>query len=527
MISKQKDATAFGIGPLTGMAAALFLIGFIPFSAASRPFPLLEVDPVFASNLVQAASAHPSVSAARLREASAGARAEALDYAFNSPVLGAAAGYAQGAGDVPGVSIGRVAPSDAVTFEGGVEAPVGAGVYAGAGAAERALTESEHGGGLAQTALGARLRIPLLRDAGYGLHRHEFSKRHALALRRRGERLKAQHAIARGGLLALTDHIQGLADLKAVENAAGRAERLCEQTTERSKMQDVAAYQVFPTRYEVALRREELVEARQTVQSRLETLRERLGLHAAGAAAPAAVSGGTNDIVAVAQAIVRGGAVVFNADDVLRRHPSCLVAAAAVEEAAAALRLVEEQAKDSLDLTAGAGWRGESESGVFGDESLTTAENALVEIGIAWRRPLDRRGPESETAAAKAELEAALADAAGVENEVLAALARAQAEFAGAAGRLSLAAEAIEEAGKTLASEEQRFNLGEGTSRNVLDAQKDLTTAVRRGIVVARSVVNALVELCHAAGVNPVELVAGGATSPADEGSEALEMQGE
>ena len=99
--------------------------------------------------------------------------------------------------------------------------------------------------------------------------------------------------------------------------------------------------------------------------------------------------------------------------------------------------------------------------------------------------------------------------------------------LAGAAARLSLAAEAIDEAGKTLASEEQRFNLGEGTSRNVLDAQKDLTTAVRRGIVVARSVVNALVELCHAAGVNPVELVAGGATSPADEGSEALEMQGE
>lgn len=503
------------------MAAAL--LGSIPILAACGPFPLLEVDPIFASNLVHAAFAHPSVSAARQREASAGAQAEALDYTFNSPLLGAAAGYAQGAGDVPGVSIGRVAPSDAATVEGGVEAPVGAGVYAGAGAAERALFESEHGGDLAQTALGARIRIPLLRDAGYGLHRHEFSKRHALALRRQGERLKAQHDIARGGLLALTDHIQGLADLKAVENAAMRAERLCEQTTERSKMQDVAAYQVFPTRYEVALRREEVVEARQIVQSRLETLRERLGLHVA----PAPVSGGTNDIVAVAQAIVRNGSVTFNADDVLRRHPSCLVAAAAVEEAAAALRLVEEQAKDSLDLTAGAGWRGESESGVFGDESLTTAENALLEIGIAWRRPLDRRGPESETAAAKADLEAALADAAGVENEVLAALARAQAEFAGAAARLSLAAEAIDEAGKTLASEEQRFNLGEGTSRNVLDAQKDLTTAVRRGIVVARSVVNALVELCHAAGVNPVELVAGGATSPADEGSEVLEMQGE
>ena len=95
------------------MAAAL--LGSIPILAACGPFPLLEVDPIFASNLVHAAFAHPSVSAARQREASAGAQAEALDYTFNSPLLGAAAGYAQGAGDVPGVSIGRVAPSDAAT----------------------------------------------------------------------------------------------------------------------------------------------------------------------------------------------------------------------------------------------------------------------------------------------------------------------------------------------------------------------------------------------------------------------------
>ncbi|MGI5869490.1 MAG: TolC family protein [Kiritimatiellia bacterium] len=494
--------------------AALALLGAIPLVSAGGAFPLLEIDGVFASNLVRAVVAHPSVRTARFREASAAAQADALDVAFRSPALAVGAGYAQGAGDVPGISIGRVAPSDAVTFEGGVEAPVGGGVYVGAGAAERVLAESEQGGDLVQTALGARLRIPLLRDAAYGLHRHEFSKRHALALRRRGERLQAQHAVARGGLLAWLDHIQGLADLQAVENAAQRAERLCEQTTERSLMQDVAAYQVFPTRYEVAIRREEVLEARQIVQNRLETLRERLGLHAmpsAAAAVPAAVSGETNDLVAVAQSIVGRGAILVNADDVLRRHPSCLIAAAAVEAAAAARRLVEEQAKDSLDLTAGAGWRGESESGVFGNESLTTSENALFEIGLAWRRPLDRRGIQLDVAAATAELEAALADAAAVENAVLGALVRAQADFAGAVGRLSLAAEAIEEARKTLAAEEQRFNLGEGTSRNVLDAQKDLTAAVRRCIVVARSVMSALVELCHAAGVNPVELVAPGA----------------
>lgn len=508
MIAKDKGVGASGRRCVPGITVA-FALGCIPSGVAlcGSAFTPLAVDRVFATNIVRAVEHHPSVVAAKMREQAAGYRADGLGYTFRSPELRAASGYAQGSGDIPGISLTRVAPNDALTVEGGVEAPVGAGLYAGAGVAERVLTESEYGDDLRQTAAGGRLRMPLLRDFKYGLHAHEFSKLRAEAMRASADRMKKQNETARDALLAHLAHLQGVADMHAVENAVKRAEKLCEQTTERSRLQDVAAYQVFPTRYEVALRKEELEESRQTVESRFETLRERLGLHGQ-ADATRLLGDGTNDIVVVAKAIVESGLIEFRQEEVLERHPACLASMAALEAANAARFLAEEKAKDSLELSAGAGWRGETESGIFGDEALETSENALLEVGIVWRRSLDKRGVRSDAEVARAEVRAAMADARIVENEVLASLARAQAEFASACGRLELAFSAIEEARKTLTSEEQRFNLGEGTSRNVLDAQKDLTTASRRGIAVAGTAVNALVELAYAAGFNPLELVA-------------------
>ena len=135
MISKQNGAGAFPFRSFHAMAAAL--LGSIPILAACGPFPLLEVDPIFASNLVHAAFAHPSVSAARLREASAGAQAEALEYTFNSPLLGAAA-LRPGRGRRAPRLDRRVAPRTPrrSRARGGASRR---GVYAGAGAAERAL----------------------------------------------------------------------------------------------------------------------------------------------------------------------------------------------------------------------------------------------------------------------------------------------------------------------------------------------------------------------------------------------------
>lgn len=217
---------------------------------------------------------------------------------------------------------------------------------------------------------------------------------------------------------------------------------------------------------------------------------------------------GTNSIFAIARSIAEFGEIVFSIPDVLERHPRCLLKKAKEELATTELALKAERAKDAVDVTAGIGWRGESDSGVFGDDALETGRNEVVEIGISWKRSLDKRGVRTEVAAARTRLAAARAERQAVENEVIAALARAQNVFSSACGRLQLASSAIDEARKALAAEEARFNLGEGTSRNVLDAQKDLTSATRRGVSVFSTVIDAWVELIYASGRNATELFA-------------------
>lgn len=491
---------------------AVFVLLFC-FSVDLRALPIViseAFDPVFVTNLVHAVEGHPSVVAAKMREQATGYQADGLGYSFRSPELSAATGYAKGVDDIQGISLTRVAPEDAVVFSGGVEAPVGGGIYAGGGVAERVLTESSVGDGdeLRQTSLGARARVPLLRDYRYGLHRHEFSKLQALALSESAEREKMQCIVARDAFLSWNGYLRGVADMQAVERAVERAEKLCEQTTERANLKDVAEYQVFPTKYEVALRREELQEARQNVRSGLETLRERLGLQAYGENVALTSVRGTNAILSMALSITEFHELEFSTEDVVKHHPACLSALAKLEAVRAALSLAVETAKDSLDVSAGIGWRGETDSGLFGNEAIETGDQDVLEVGISWKRSLDKRGVRADVAVAKAQVEAAQAEWRVVENEVLASLARAQTVFASACGRLELASSAIEEARKALASEESRFNLGEGTSRNVLDAQKDLTTATRRGISVAGTVADAMVELVYAAGQNPVGIIA-------------------
>lgn len=491
---------------------ALFVLSAL-VSANSRAMPAVvppAFDPIFAIHVAHAVESHPSVRAAKMREQASGYRAEGLGYSFNSPAVSASAGYAKGPDDIQGISLSRVSPADALTFSGGVEAPVGGGIYAGVGAAERVLTEADSGNGsdLQQTAVGARARMPLLRDFKYGLHRHESSKLQAMAMIDSAEREKTQCVVGRDALLAWVSYLRGVSDKQAVQSAVSRAEKLYEQTSERAELKDVAGYQVFPTKYEVALRKEELQEAQQNVESELETLRERLGLQSAGSSVVLTSANATNAMLSMASAIAEFRELTFSADDVLDRHPVCFSAVATLEAARAELSLALEKAKDSLDVSAGLGWRGETDSGFLGNDALESRKNEVLEVGILWKRSFDKRGVRSDIAAAKAEVEAAQAELRVVQNEVLASLARAHTVFASACGRLELASSAIEAARQALASEESRFNLGEGTSRNVLDAQKDLTSATRRGISVAGTVADALVQLVYAAGQNPVDIIA-------------------
>ncbi len=485
-------------------------------SAESADGSVTAGDVVFATHLLAAVQDHPLVRAALFREQAARQGIDAWRHVFEAPELTAAAGYARGPDDLPGVSIGRVSPADAVTFSGGVELPVGGGVYAGVGLAQRVLTESSVGDDVRQTAVGARVRVPLLRDAGYGLYEAGQSIRDAEAREAWAERVRIQHDVARDALLAWSLLMRYRADLAEVERAVSRAERLYEQTSARVDLKDVAAYQVFPTAYEVALRREEDREIRQIVASGEETLRERLGLQGVRTDRPAtaAVTDPSQGILSVAEWIARSAPTVDSTAAVLLRHPRCLIQRAREASAAAEWTLATERARDALDLSAGAGWRGETDSGLFGNDAMVSRRNEVLEVGIVWKRSLDKRGVRADVAAARSRLEAAREDRHGVDNEVLAAWARARTVFTSACGRLDLAASAVDAARQAMEAEESRFNLGEGTSRNVLDAQKDLTTAARRRVAVSAAVLDAWIELMHAGGQNPADFFAPSGRDP-------------
>jgi outer membrane protein TolC len=75
------------------------------------------------------------------------------------------------------------------------------------------------------------------------------------------------------------------------------------------------------------------------------------------------------------------------------------------------------------------------------------------------------------------------------------------ASLAAARDRLDIVDRAVGEARRALDAESERMRLGEGRSRNVLDAQKDLTTAERRANQAALDTVLAILDLLHAAGV--------------------------
>ena len=492
--------------PSASVAPAFAPPAFAP-PAPAAPLPhsgilSTALDSAFVANYARALETHPAIAAAIARERAALNKTGALAASFATPVLSASAGYSSGVDDVPGISLPRIAPQDAVALSAGVEAPVAKGVYAGAGAAQRFLTDTPEAD--AQTALGARVRVPLLRDFGHALNERELSKLRAAAAAAAAETALARASLSREIFLAWNLLLRAEADAEAVASAEQRAEKLLEETSERARSQDVAGYQVFPAQYEVALRKEELLDARQNAAARLETLRERLGL--AGDESGAAVSrGATNAIFAAANSIIRRKDLAFPAAEALRASPARLAAAAKLAAAEAALQALVEDSRDTLDFTAGAGFRGEAESGLIGSDNILAKDSAVFEAALVYKRPLGRGGADAEIAAAKAEVEACEADLAAAKNEILAELARAQTGFAAACARLSLALEAIGRAGAALDAEESRFNLGEGTSRNVLDAQKDLTNATRRGIAVAGAVADSFAELLHAAGFDPAQ----------------------
>ena len=164
-------------------------------------------------------------------------------------------------------------------------------------------------------------------------------------------------------------------------------------------------------------------------------------------------------------------------------------------------RAREEETRASLAFVAGVGYQGEDADGGLGRDHLLADERAGIEVALVWSRPFTFDAEQAAVRAQAAETAAARAEQRRIGLEIAAAQAQARASLAAARDRLGLVDRAVEDARRALDAEADRMRLGEGRSRNVLDAQKDLTTAERRANMAALDTILACLDLLHAAGV--------------------------
>ncbi|MEI8352675.1 MAG: TolC family protein, partial [bacterium] len=158
---------------------------------------------------------------------------------------------------------------------------------------------------------------------------------------------------------------------------------------------------------------------------------------------------------------------------------------ALTKAAAAESRLLEDRLRADLSLSVRGVWAAE-DSTTETTPGLLSGDRASAAAVLVWTRPWSQTGDRARLRESRAR-EAQLAEThRELLNRLNADLAAASHEFDGARERLKEITMAVEQARLTLEAESERFRLGEGRSRNVLDAQNDLTKAYRsRNAVVA------------------------------------------
>ena len=428
---------------------------------------------------------HPRALAASQAIVGSEARVGAVK-GFWDPSLDVRTGGATRGRAIPGTSASSHWPDEAAGIETGVEMPVAAGLYMGVGAGQYHLfddTVRDEESDLTQA--GVYLAAPLLRDRGFAL----YDMRHRAAV--------CELSAAWGRWVQITQDIQrdvelaywslqvARAQVEVSRAALERADTLLRQTSAYIDAGAKPAYQRHAASYEVALRREELEAAEQQVESAAILLRESVA-----EPADARREVDTIDLLETVNHLESVPAVTLEAAAARRGDYLELVALHAAEQA----RLDEalEERRSDLTLQGSLTWK-EHERGddAFGEGA---------ELSLVWTRPIGFTREQAVIAERRARAEELSELARERALVIRRQLEEAENARRSAQTRLSLAAVAVDRAGEAYAAEEQRFQLGDGTSRQMVDAQKDLTNARRRQLVVLGERLRAETNYRYAAG---------------------------
>ncbi len=467
-------------GEIFKLVLCLSLLG----SVVSRADELDELITLAFSN-------SPTLQAAREGARQAEAARDASDE-FLDPHTTATAGRMSGDAATPLVAAPAGLPAaDAYGTAAALESPIRPGIYAGIGVSEQYRVnpaEGVHSG--YQTLIGAQLRIPLLQDRGFNQWRQKQARLRELQTAAEARLTEARQSVRHAVELAYITYLLEIANAATTVSATERAQQLLKEAEELVRLKVVPEYQLAPARLELALRREEFCAANQAIDTARLRLIQVLGVtpptpltSLPGALTDRATGLHLPEIPASGSSFATRGAM---------REITALSAAAAAET-----RTLADQLRPDLGLSLRGVWTTEdSSSDASGGESSAAAV-------LVWTRPWSQTGPRArlrESHAREAQLTEVQRE---LQNQLTADLTAAQREFKGAGERLKEISIAVEQARRTLEAEMERFRLGEGRSRNVLDAQNDLTKAYQTRNTIGAALLKGYSDFMFATGYQP------------------------
>ncbi|MFA5043431.1 MAG: TolC family protein [Kiritimatiellia bacterium] len=385
----------------------------------------------------------------------------------------------------------------------GVDAAILPGVYLGTRVEESYYSRLQAGAvtnvfgtynDLWQSLAGLQLGVPLLRDRGFlqwKLSDERAAKRFSAARHRwRAATQQCRHDVEQQYIAVL----EAVASAYVGQTALTRVEKLLKEAQELVQLKIVPEYQLFTARSEVALRREAETADRQVCKTTQTRLLEVLG--APKPARPAQASFDT--LILWAESVELPPFYVEDAALKARGDYNEILDFIEVVEKEKAIN--QDNLQSDLSLNIEAILQGEAPNDVIGSGRYLSEQNLGASIGLIWKRPWGYRTEKARIRAIGATIAAQHELLRQTAIRIRADLKVQHEQFMSAQDRLSLVSQAIVGARQALEAENERFCLGEGRSRNVLDAQKDLTDALKRQITIAAELLRAYSNFMYASG---------------------------
>jgi outer membrane protein TolC len=419
---------------------------------------------------------------------------------FLDPRTTATAGRLDGDASAPLLAAPLWLPTaDAYGAAAAVEVPVRPGLYAGVGVSKQYLIDPAKGVDPgSRTAVGGQIRIPLLQDRGFSQWRLSQARRKELQTAAEAHQLETRQAVRHAVELAYIAYLAELANAATAESATDRAQQLLKEAEELVRLKVVPEYQLAPARLELALRREEIYAASQAIDTARIRLQQVLG-----SAPPSLLT--TNPATLITRAASLAALELPACTGVCSARGALREVDALSAAAAADSRTLDDKLRPDLGLSLRGVWSTEETSSPTTDNNGTLAggDTSSAAALLVWTRPWSQTGPRARLRESRAH-EAQLAEVRReLQNRLSADLAAAHRDVTGAGERFKEITIAVEQARRTLEAEAERFRLGEGRSRNVLDAQNDLTKASRARNAIVAGLLKGHSDFMYACGYPP------------------------